>query len=344
MVKRWKKGVIATKAYIYHEGHSRLIRFGADNCQELHVIIDESDRYSIPAAIRANWIEQDHPDVYVHIVPGDPATDDAAQWGWRTLYTLRADQERMGYDINGPDVVFSSEDYGEPYAKSMGAEHVMIDRYRSIVPCSGHEIRAGIMGRFQYLARPTKAHFTNRVIIVGAESTGKTTLAQALADKYQTVWVPEYGEMYWRGKTITFNRSLGKTWHTEEFRHIARMQSQMAYELSKDAYRITIEDTDEFATEIWHDRYVGYMEPSIRFSAMNRHNPKMYILTDINIPFVQNGWRDGENIRERMHDLFKTELIKRRYPYIQVHGTLQMRIDQASEAIDAMIAQPIILK
>ena len=43
--------------------------------------------------------------------------------------------------------------------------------------------------------------------------------------------------------------TLGKRVYTEEFRHIARMQSQMAYELSKDAYRITIRDTDEFATE-----------------------------------------------------------------------------------------------
>ena len=50
------------------------------------------------------------------------------------------------------------------------------------------------------LTGPAKAHFAKRVVVVGVESSGTTTLAEALAEHYHTVWVPEYGRFYWEGR------------------------------------------------------------------------------------------------------------------------------------------------
>ncbi len=58
-----------------------------------------------------------------------------------------------------------------------------------------------------------------RVCLLGAESTGKSTLAEALAAAYETLWVPEYGRVY-----TEVGRPPGAPWTSVEFTHIARMQ------------------------------------------------------------------------------------------------------------------------
>ena len=61
-----------------------------------------------------------------------------------------------------------------------------------------------------------------RVLIVGAESTGKTTLAVALAEHYQTTWVPEFGRFYTEAR-----RPRGEWWTSDEFTFIATEQVRM---------------------------------------------------------------------------------------------------------------------
>jgi NadR type nicotinamide-nucleotide adenylyltransferase len=338
-MKKYRKGVITGKFYIYHLGHYELIKFGIENCDELHVLVEENSKYGISAAIRASWIEQDFPTAIVHIVNGEPETEDASQWGWRTRYVLR-DDKRGNDPFEGPDVVFSSEDYGEPYAKSMGAEHVMVDRYRSLVPCSGHELRANIMDNFKYLSRPAKADFAKRIIVVGPDSSGKTTLAQELAEKYNTVWVPEYGRMYWDGK-IGNLKNNSRLWHTSEFAHIAKVQSYAAYELSKDANKVIIEDTDGICTELWHQRYRGYLEPSLRYAGMNRSNPYIYVLAKPDFPFVQDGTRENERARDKMYAEFRKELSRRNLPYTIVSGSIEERVAKVSNLIEVMLANQV---
>lgn len=340
-MKKYRKGVIIGKFYIYHLGHYELIKFGIENCVELHVLVEENSKYTISAEIRASWIQQDFPTAIVHIVNGEPETEEASQWGWRTRYILR-DDRRSNDPFEGPDVVFSSEDYGEPYAKSMGAEHVMVDRYRSVVPCSGHELRADIMGNFQYLARPAKADFAARVIIVGPDSSGKTTLAQKLAEKHNTALVPEYGRMYWDGK-IGNLKNNSRIWHPSEFTHIAKMQAYAAYELSKDANKVIIEDTDTVSTELWENRYLGYLDPSLRFAGINRSNPYIYILCNPDFPFVQDGTRESSKARDKMYTEFRKILARRNLTYTIVSGSVEERVDKVSSLIETMLAKPVMV-
>ena len=338
-MKKYKKGVIIGKFYIYHLGHYELIKFGIENCEELHVIVEENSKYKISAEIRANWIQQDFPSAIVHTVNGEPETEDPTQWGWRTMFILR-DDKRSNNPYEGPDVVFSSEDYGVPYAKSIGAEHVMIDRLRSVVPCSGRELRADVISNFQYLSRPAKADFAKRIIIVGPDSSGKTTLAQRLAQKHNTAWVPEYGRMYWDGK-VSDLINQARLWYTSEFTHIAKMQAYAAYELSKDANKIIIEDTDTVSTELWHQRYLGYMEPSLRYAGMNRSNPYIYVLCAPDFPFVQDGTRENEKARDKMYTEFRKILSRRNLPYTIVTGSIEERVTKVSDLIKVMLSNVI---
>src|SRR5207237_253098 len=129
----------------------------------------------------------------IHLVP-DELENDSGQWAaWTIDYFGR----HFG---RGPDVVFSSEEYGPEYARLMGARHVMVDRGRATVPISGTAIRADPGAHLDFLEPPVRSYYMPRVVLIGAESTGKTTLAGRLAELFREPWVAEYGREHWEAK------------------------------------------------------------------------------------------------------------------------------------------------
>jgi HTH-type transcriptional regulator, transcriptional repressor of NAD biosynthesis genes len=171
-----------------------------------------------------------------------------------------------------------------------------------------------------------------RVVIVGAESTGKTTLAMALAEHYQTTWVPEFGRLYTEAR-----RPRGELWTSDEFTFIAAEQVRMEDALARLANRVLICDTDAFATAIWHERYLGAASPDVLAIAARRRYD-LYILTDVDTPFVPDDIRDGESIRDWMHKRFEGELAKMGAPMLLVSGPHEQRLAAAITRIDAVVS------
>ena len=170
-----------------------------------------------------------------------------------------------------------------------------------------------------------------RVVIVGAESTGKTTLAIALAEHYRTTWVPEFGRLYTEAR-----RARGALWRSDEFTFIASEQVRMEDALERIASRVLICDTDAFATAIWHERYLGQPSPEVLEVAAGRRYD-LYILTDVDTPFVPDDIRDGESIREWMHKRFQDELSKMDVPMLLVSGPHEQRMAAAIARIDPLM-------
>ena len=171
-----------------------------------------------------------------------------------------------------------------------------------------------------------------RVVIVGAESTGKTTLAIALAEHYQTTWVPEFGRLYTEAR-----RPRRELWRSDEFTFIAAEQVRMEDALARIANRLLICDTDAFATAIWHERYLG--EPSADVLAIaDGRSYDLYILTDVDTPFVPDDIRDGESIREWMHKRFVDGLARKGTPVLLVSGPHEQRLAAAITRIDAVVS------
>jgi NadR type nicotinamide-nucleotide adenylyltransferase len=177
----------------------------------------------------------------------------------------------------------------------------------------------------------TSPHDVTRIVCIGAESTGTTTLAEALADHYETVWVPEFGRTYSEGR-----RPALTPWRTEEFVFIAEEQARMEDALAELANRVVICDTDPFATAIWHERYMGRPSEAVLAVAARRRYD-LYIVTDVNIPFVADRIRDGESIRHWMHQRFLDELAKQPAPVMVVTGRHQRRLAAAIARIDALL-------
>jgi NadR type nicotinamide-nucleotide adenylyltransferase len=170
-----------------------------------------------------------------------------------------------------------------------------------------------------------------RVVIIGAESTGKTTLATALAEHYQTAWVPEFGRLY------TEARRYGSgLWRSDEFTYIANEQARMEDALARIANRVLICDTDPFATGIWHERYLGTPSTDVQAVASGRVYD-LYILTDVETPFVPDDIRDGESIRQWMHDRFVDELSRMSTPMLLVSGSHERRLADSVTRIDEIL-------
>jgi NadR type nicotinamide-nucleotide adenylyltransferase len=172
-----------------------------------------------------------------------------------------------------------------------------------------------------------------RIVVVGAESTGTTTLAQALAAHYGTAWVPEYGREYCEILPDPFTHH----WRSEEFIAIAREQNRREDLAARTASPVLICDTDSFATGIWHERYVGRRSIEVEALSAGRRYAHS-IVTDVDIPFVQDGLRDGEAIRTGMHGLFLERLRQAQRPFTIVRDSLEARTRAAVAAIGPILA------
>lgn len=322
-------GITVGKFYPFHLGHDYLIREAKKQVDTLVVLVGYKPTQGIPGDIRANWIRLMHPDVEV-IEVKDDLPEAPEPWAQRALEILGSRR---------PDIAFTSEAYGEPWARFMGARHQAIDPPRLNYPISGTQLRAALAENWQMLTPGAKAYFAKRVCVLGVESSGTTTLAIALAQHYQTVWVPEYGRWYWEGRRYA---PKAETWDSYEFVQITQGQLAIENALATRANKLVICDTDPAATYIWHRRYLGYDSPLVEQIARSC-DYDLYILTEPDFEFVQDGTRESEHLRQSMHQDFIEMLENWKKPYITVGGDRSQRISKAVEAIaPLLIFQPLI--
>lgn len=321
-----RRGLVIGKFYPPHRGHKFLIDTARAQVDHLTVLVCDRSDQTIPAARRAAWLREIHPDVEVRVIPDIVADDDSAGWA---AYTIRL----LGF---APDSVFTSEDYGDAYAHFLGCRHVPVDKARMRVPCSGTAIRADPLAHGEFLEPCVRAFFVQRIALVGAESTGTTTMAQALAAHYETVWAPEYGREYAEAK---MRRPNDLEWRTEEFAHIAAEQCAREDAAARQANRLLFCDAPAFATSLWHERYLGTLCPQVEALAEPYHYD-LTLLTDVDIPFVQDGTRDGEHIRHQMHRHFVDWLCERGQPFTLLSGSHQERLHLAVSRVDALLRTP----
>lgn len=317
-------GLVIGKFLPPHRGHKYLIDTACAAVDAVDVIVCQRNDDPIPADLRASWLREIHSDVRVHLTVDDiPDVDPhrtSEAWARRTEAVL-------GYR---PDIVFTSEEYGERFASYLGAKHVSVDPTRATHPVSGTLVRADASAHWHELEACVRAALVRRVCVLGAESTGTSTLAQALAEHYESICVPEYGRKFCEER---LNSGLPLDWRTEDFVEIALEQQALEDRTARECGAVLICDTDALATAVWHERYLGEPSPEVESLAAAR-TYALYILTSDDIPFVQDGTRDGEHVRRWMTERFREVLEARSEPWIEVTGSHENRLRAAVRAID----------
>ncbi len=333
----YRHGLVVGKFYPPHAGHHALIDFAAGRCAAVTVVVAPSSRESIPLDLRVRWLEEAHeatPHVrFVGRYDDHPIDyDDPAAWDVHcALFREAAGDARI-------DAVVSSESYGAELARRFEAAHVAFDLDRAAVPVSGTAVRADPAGHWWALRPPVRAWFVRRVVVVGAESTGTTTIARALAGHFETSWVPEYGRELTERKLAALGPTASVVdvrWDEADFVEVADRQEAAANLAAGSSGPLLICDTDARATAIWEERYLGKSSNKVRDAA---RWPDLYLLTGHEgVPFEQDGLRDGEHVREWMTGRFRDILATAPVPVIELAGSPEERLATAVEACLALL-------
>lgn len=326
---RFAHGLVLGKFYPLHAGHSSLIRAALRDCVTVTVQVLGSTVESIPLETRADWIRQEHPTARVVAAIDDAVVDFESATAWDEHMVV------IEHLLHEPvDAVFTSDEYGAELASRLDAAWVQVDKGRVSNPVSGTAVRSDIEAHWAQLPVSVRESLVQRVVVLGAESTGSTTLARALAADLGTLSVDEYGREY----SETREGGLATAWRSDEFQTIADRQRALEQAASRRAPRAVIVcDTDSFATALWHERYVGTIDDSLLRRAA-QHPPLLYILTGDEIAFVQDGLRDGEHIRGWMQQRFRDELTAQRVPWFEVRGSVRERVDAARPIIASALS------
>lgn len=167
-----------------------------------------------------------------------------------------------------------------------------------------------------------------RVVLTGSESTGKTTLAADLAARYGAELVPEFVRGYAAKKT----EPLGFADHGP----IARGQMALEDEHMASSPAIVVQDTDLLSTVVYCDHYFGECPPWIVDAATARR-PDLYLLCEIDVPWIADGVRDRGHLREEMQQLFRAAVRDSATPFVVIEGSWAERLQRAVDAIDALM-------
>jgi NadR type nicotinamide-nucleotide adenylyltransferase len=168
-----------------------------------------------------------------------------------------------------------------------------------------------------------------RVTLFGAESTGKTTLANRLARHFDTAVAPEYGRLY----TEKFGQDASTS---EDMLRIAHGHLAGVAEAASRANRVLIEDTDPVLTAVWSDMLAGKRDPW--FDRFDDY-PDLYLFCDIDLPWVKDGVRYFSNPEDRrkFHLACERELVSRGVNFVRISGAPEIRRARAIEAVEELL-------
>jgi NadR type nicotinamide-nucleotide adenylyltransferase len=253
--------------------------------------------------------------------------------------------------------VFSSEPYGTELARRFDAVPVLLDLGRNAFAVSGTKVRADPVAHWEEIEPPVRAWLARRVVVLGAESTGTTTLSRDLANALRarggshalTRWVPEYGRELTVAK-LACARALARpdgplpgmsdlNWDDADFELVARRQNQTEQRAARAGGPVLVCDTDALATTVWQERYRGRSTDPVREAAAAMPSRALYLLTTHeDVPFDDDGLRDGEHLRPWMTERFREVLTASGVPWLEVRGDRPTRVARGLRAIDQLLA------
>ena len=294
--------------------------------RELTVLVySVPDFPPMPSAMRAGWVRRLYPDAVV-LVPDDPPPNDAPDQVHQDYVAdfLRA----SGVEV---DVVFTSEAYGDDLAQTLNSpgvpvRHRLVDSTRSAFPISGTEIRQDVHCHREWLDRCVYADFVEMVVLLGAESTGKSSLTVALAEEFGTTFVPEVGRDVWQEKHGELT--------LDDYVDIATRHRGLEDAALLDANRYVFVDTNALTTMLLCYAYEGRGLPELTDLARSaEHRYAHTFLCSDDIPFEQDGWRDDEMWRTRAQGLVRFDLASRGITYTEIGGSITERVQLVRSAL-----------
>jgi len=272
-----------------------MIEFAIDHCDLLNVLVCASTREKISGKVRSKWISEtfrDHPKVIVTVLEYDetvlPNTSESSievSRAWAREFS------RLFPDMN---LLFTSEPYGDYVARFMHINHISFDTGRNKYPISGSEIRKSLYNNWDLLPNSVKHYFQKKIVILGTESVGKSTLADHLSNQFRSSLVHELARDLIPNSTRFTKKQL---------KLIAEGHSQNIMNTCEQLEPLVFIDTDVHITQSYAKYAFGsYLD--LQASIYHYNCADIYLYLHKDVPYIQDGTRleiGARNELDRSH-------------------------------------------
>jgi len=169
-----------------------------------------------------------------------------------------------------------------------------------------------------------------KIVVIGPESTGKSSLCEGLAAHYQTSWVREYAREYLLAH--------GMNYSFEELTTIAKGQLALEDEGVKVAKSVLFIDTDMYVMKVWSEFVFGRCDSWI-LDQIGKRQYDAYLLCKTDLPWVKDELREYPDLvsREKLYHIYRDILINQSVPWAEIGGQEQQRLDAAIDAVETLL-------
>ena len=307
-------GVFFLKGLPPHRGHLYQIIQASTECKKLYVVLcdnvketsrlcEKADMPPIPPEIRKKWLSQELQDfdTVKVILYKESDYPDIQPYpnSWKTWmqHLLEIVPEKI-------DAFFVGEqEYVENIPKYCDAKVILFEYNRSRYPVSGTLIRENPMKYWDYILGAARPFFAKRILIVGTESTGKTTLTTKLAKLFYTSWSDEVGRHY----AADYLGGDETIFESEDFSRIAYLQHEQDLLALKSANKVVFFDTDAVATQYFSEIYLNQTNPVVEsFVTTDKYDMVLFLEPDVK--WVDDGMRLNGDQKRR--EALSSKLLK----------------------------------
>ena len=311
-------GLTLGKYAPFHLGHKYVIDTAVSEMDKVIVMVYEDDITSIPVRVRANWIRA--------LYPNDVEVVECYNCPQVVGYTPEIMQMHDQYilkTVDGRAIThfYSSEDYGDHVSKALGAVDRRVDQSRSAFRISATEIRADIYKHRAFIPNNVYHDLIVKVVFLGAESTGKTTIVRELAKRYNTEFMPEYGAEYW----LEHQQDMILT--SEQLVTLAKRHAEIENSKILNSNKYCFIDTNAITTYMYSKDYHGYALPELEeFAERCRSRYDITFLCEDDIPYEDTWDRRGKEVRAASQKKIADELLSRNIPFYRISGDVEQRV------------------
>jgi NadR type nicotinamide-nucleotide adenylyltransferase len=321
-----KIGLVLGKFCPLTKGHEYLISTALDECEKVYIMVYEDDCTTVPVMMRAEWIAQfcENFDTEVEIIKCYNCPQEV---GYTEELIATHDEyilSRVG--DRGITHFYSSERYGEHVAKALNAVDRRVDMERKMVPISGTIARYDLSNTKarKYVSDNVCNDLITRVVFLGSESTGKTTLASNMANRLKTLWVSEYGHEYW----MKFNKD--GMLNPSQLCLIAYKQklNEEHAASSSDCRRFLFCDTSAITTRMFCEYYHEEAPEILKETAdemMKKYD--LVFVCDTDVPFDNSFGRRSIEANLIEQKKLIEELNLKKIPFYLISGDIEERVE-----------------
>jgi len=187
-----------------------------------------------------------------------------------------------------------------------------------------------------------------KVVVIGPESTGKSSLCEKLANHYKTEWVKEYAREYLLTNGTEYNYDnlleIAKGQFALEKAAIQLVENKIKIRsdnnttsAANDLSEIVLIDTNMYVLKVWCEFVFEKCHPWI-LNQIVENSYDLYLLCDIDLPWVKDELREYPDVevREKLYHHYKDLLINQSTPWVNISGNYQQRVEIAVNAIDSI--------